>query len=72
MIADDKLPSAPDLLIEAADTIGNRAAERDHANGERSMATAVRSSCPFTELATSLRESLRWTSTAFPWRCKPP
>lgn len=32
---------APALLIEAADTIGNRAAERDSADGERSMARAV-------------------------------
>ena len=29
------------LLIEAADTIGNRSAERDNADGERSMARAV-------------------------------
>ena len=35
------LPTAPDLLIEAADTIGNRSAERDNADGERSMARAV-------------------------------
>ena len=34
-------PSAPELLIEAADTIGNRAIERDNADGERSMARAV-------------------------------
>ena len=33
--------SAPELLIEAADTIGNRASERDNADGERSMARAV-------------------------------
>ncbi len=33
--------SAPELLIEAADTIGNRATERDNADGERSMARAV-------------------------------
>lgn len=32
---------APALLIEAADTICNRAAERDSADGERSMARAV-------------------------------
>lgn len=32
---------APDLLIEAADTIGNRSAERDNADGERSMNRAV-------------------------------
>lgn len=32
---------APALLIEAADTIGNRAAERDSEDGERSMARAV-------------------------------
>lgn len=37
----DSKPSAPDLLIMAADTIGNRAAERDNADGERSMARAV-------------------------------
>lgn len=37
----DAKPSAPDLLIMAADTIGNRAAERDSAEGERSMARAV-------------------------------
>ena len=37
----DANPSAPALLIEAADTIGNRAAERDNADGERSMARAV-------------------------------
>ena len=37
----DAKPSAPDLLIMAADTIGNRAAERDNADGERSMARAV-------------------------------
>ncbi len=42
MITRDPLPSAPELLIEAADTIGNRAAERDHAHGERSMAMAVK------------------------------
>ena len=41
MTAADKRPSAPDLLIEAADTIGNRAIERDNADGERSMARAV-------------------------------
>lgn len=35
------LPTAPDLLIEAADTIGNRAAERGHAAGERAMNRAV-------------------------------
>ena len=35
------LPTAPDLLIEAADTIGNRSDERDNADGERSMARAV-------------------------------
>lgn len=35
------LPTAPDLLIEAADTIGNRSAERDNADGERSMARSV-------------------------------
>ena len=34
-------PSAPELLIEAADAIGNRAIERDNADGERSMARAV-------------------------------
>lgn len=34
-------PSAPELLIEAADTIGNRTIERDNADGERSMARAV-------------------------------
>lgn len=34
-------PTAPDLLIEAADTIANRAAERDSAEGERSMERAV-------------------------------
>ena len=33
------LPTAPDLLIEAADTIGNRSDERDNADGERSMAS---------------------------------
>lgn len=32
---------APALLIEAADTIGNRADERDSKDGERSMARAV-------------------------------
>lgn len=32
---------APALLIEAADTIGNRAAERDSEDGERAMARAV-------------------------------
>lgn len=32
---------APALLIEAADTICNRAAERDSEDGERSMARAV-------------------------------
>ena len=37
----DAKPSAPDLLIMAADTIGNRATERDSADGERSMARAV-------------------------------
>ena len=37
----DAKPSAPDLLIMAADTIGNRASERDNADGERSMARAV-------------------------------
>lgn len=37
----DAKPSAPDLLIMAADTIGNRAAERDSAEGERSMERAV-------------------------------
>lgn len=37
----DAKPSAPDLLIMAADTIGNRAAERDTADGERSMERAV-------------------------------
>lgn len=35
------LPTAPDLLIEAADTIGNRSAERDNGDGERSMNRAV-------------------------------
>lgn len=34
-------PDAPSILIAAADTIGNRASERDHASGERSMARAV-------------------------------
>lgn len=34
-------PNAPELLIEAADTIANRAAERDSAEGERSMKRAV-------------------------------
>lgn len=37
----DAKPSAPDLLIMAADTIGDRAAERDSAEGERSMERAV-------------------------------
>ncbi|HML83288.1 MAG TPA: DUF6378 domain-containing protein [Thiomonas arsenitoxydans] len=37
----DATPSAPDLLIMAADTIANRAAERDSAYGERSMWRAV-------------------------------
>lgn len=32
---------APSILIEAADCIGSRAAERGHADGERSMARAV-------------------------------
>lgn len=41
MSQDDAKPSAPDLLIMAADTIGNRADERDNADGERSMARAV-------------------------------
>lgn len=40
-IANAAAPSAPDLLIMAADTIANRAAERDNADGERSMARAV-------------------------------
>lgn len=35
------MTDAPDILISAADCIGNRASERDHADGERSMATAV-------------------------------
>lgn len=35
-------PSAPEFLLEAADTIGARAAERDRAEGERSMRRAVR------------------------------
>lgn len=35
-------PTAPDFLLEAADTIGQRAAERDRAEGERSMRRAVR------------------------------
>ncbi len=32
---------APGFLLEAADTIGNRASERDQDDGERSMARAV-------------------------------
>jgi hypothetical protein len=35
-------PGAPAFLLEAADTIGTRAAERDRKGGERSMALAVR------------------------------
>ena len=31
--------NAPDLLIAAADCIADRAEQRDHATGERSMAT---------------------------------
>lgn len=41
MSPDDAKPSAPDLLIMAADTIGNRAAERDSSDGGRSMKRAV-------------------------------
>lgn len=33
--------TAADFLLEAADTIDNRAAQRDHAGGERSMRRAV-------------------------------
>ena len=33
--------AAPDFLLEAADAIDHRAAERDHAGGERSMMRAV-------------------------------
>lgn len=32
---------APDLLLDAADAIGNRAAQRDQADGERSMGRAI-------------------------------
>lgn len=38
---DKQSTTAPDLLIEAADTIGNRAAQRDMPTGERSMGRAV-------------------------------
>ena len=41
MTSPETRPSAPDLLIEAADIIGNRASERDSADGERSIACAV-------------------------------
>lgn len=34
--------NAPDILIAAADCIGERASQRDHADGERSMALAVK------------------------------
>lgn len=40
-IEPDAPPTAQDLLIEAADCIGDRATERDHQSGERSMARAV-------------------------------
>ena len=33
--------NAPDILIAAADCIGDRASQRDHEDGERSMAKAV-------------------------------
>lgn len=33
--------NAPDILITAADTIAERGTQRDHADGERSMARAV-------------------------------
>ena len=39
MLPDPK--TAPEILVQAADCIGDRASQRDQANGERSMARTV-------------------------------